>query len=106
MTSTIFSRLDSDIINSHILPRLDGTDLTVVSTVSPELRHLICNNNNNNLWRDICTSKWPSLMDPIVNDVISTFPSGYRSFFSDAFPSLPFTIILILLTVLILLHQI
>jgi len=88
-TSCIFSRLDSDIINSHILPRLnDGKDLTAFSSVSSYLRHLICNNNNQDLWRNICTSKWPSLMDPIVNDVISTFPGGYRSFFSDAFPSL------------------
>ncbi|AET01795.2 F-box protein [Medicago truncatula] len=60
---------------------------TTIAASSVELRHLICNNNNN-LWRNICTSKWPSLMDPIVNDVISTFPGGYSSFFSDAFPSL------------------
>jgi len=88
-TSCIFSRLDSDIINRHILPRLDGADLTALSSVSSYLRYLICNNNNNqDLWRNICTSKWPSLMDPGFKQVISAFPGGYHSFFSDAFPSL------------------
>jgi hypothetical protein len=84
----IFSRLDPDIMHAHILPRLDGTTLTALSLVSHEFCHLICNNTED-LWRNICTSKWPSLLkDPIVHNVISTFPGGYRSFFSDAFPSL------------------
>ena len=84
----IFSRLDTDIIDTHILPRLDGTTLIVLSSVCSELRNMICHNNKD-LWRNICTSTWPSsLLDPIVHNVISTFPGGYRSFFSDAFPSL------------------
>jgi len=84
----IFSRLDTDIIRTHILPRLDGATLTVLSSVCSELRHMICHNNED-LWWNICTSTWPSLLlDPIVHNVISTFPGGYRSFFSDAFPSL------------------
>jgi len=88
MSTSIFSRLDRDIIHTHILPRLDGTTLTVLSSVCSKLRHMICHNNEN-LWRNIYTSKWPSLLkDPIVNNVISTFPGGYHSFFSDAFPSL------------------
>jgi hypothetical protein len=49
---------------------------------------MICHNIED-LWRNICTSTWPSLLlDPIVHHVISTFPGGYRSFFSDSFPSL------------------
>ncbi|KEH34429.1 putative F-box domain-containing protein [Medicago truncatula] len=88
MRMNIFSRLDTDIIHTHILPRLDGTTLTVLSSVCSELRHMICHSNED-LWRNICTSTWPSLLlDPIVHNVISTFPGGYRSFFSDAFPSL------------------
>jgi hypothetical protein len=88
MSMNIFSRLDPDIMHTHILPRLDGTTLTVLSSVCSELRHMICYNNED-LWRNICTTMWPSLLlDPIVHDVISTFPGGYRSFFSDAFPSL------------------
>ncbi|RHN67828.1 putative F-box domain, leucine-rich repeat domain, L domain-containing protein [Medicago truncatula] len=88
MSMSIFSRLDPDIMHTHILPRLDGTTLIVLFSVCSELRHMICHNNED-LWRNICTSKWPSLLkDPIVHNVISTFPGGYRSFFSDAFPSL------------------
>jgi hypothetical protein len=89
MRMNIFSRLDPDIMYTHILSRLDGTTLTALSLVSSELRHLICNNTED-LWRNICTSTWPSLLlDPIVDSTISTFPGGYRSFFSDAaFPSL------------------
>lgn len=81
MSMNIFSTLDPDIIRAHILPCLDGTTLTALSFVSSDLRHMICNNED--LWRNICTSTWPSLLlDPIVNNVISTFPGGYRSFFS------------------------
>ena len=81
MSMNIFSTLDPDIIRSHILPRLDGTTLTALSFVSSELRHMICNDED--LWRNICTSTWPSLLlDPIANNVISTFPGGYRSFFN------------------------
>ncbi|XP_024634667.1 F-box protein At3g44326 [Medicago truncatula] len=81
MSMGIFCSLDPDIIRAHILPRLDGTTLTILSCVSSELRHMICNNED--LWRNICTSTWPSLLlDPIANNVISTFPGGYRSFFS------------------------
>ncbi|KEH34426.1 F-box protein [Medicago truncatula] len=81
MSMNIFSTLDPDIIGAHILPRLDGTTLTAFSSVSSELRHMICNDKD--LWRNICTSTWPSLLlDPIANNVISTFPGGYHSFFS------------------------
>jgi len=81
-----FSRLDPDIIQTYILPRLDGATLMALSCVSSELRHLTCNNEE--LWRNICTSMWPCLLHPTVSDIITTFPGGYRSFFSDAFPSI------------------
>ncbi|MCH82286.1 F-box protein, partial [Trifolium medium] len=64
--------------------------------------HLASNNHNSkNLWQNICISTWPSLLaTPAVPDfyfsglknfhsnVISTLPGGYRTFFSDAFPSI------------------
>lgn len=81
-----FNKLHPDIIHTHILPRLDGTTLTVLSSVSSEFRHMI--SKNNELWKNICTSTWPYLHHWNLNQVISTFPCGYRSFFSDAFPSL------------------
>ncbi|KAK2353358.1 F-box protein [Trifolium repens] len=86
-----FSRLPQDIILSYILPRLDGETLIALSSVSSEFFHLICKNNNNDLWRNICISKWPSLLScrPIVlSTMISMFSGGYRSFFSAAFPSI------------------
>lgn len=32
---------------------------------------------------NICNTTWPSITHPRVRDAISTFPSGYRSFFSS-----------------------
>nr|KYP68700.1 F-box protein At2g27310 family [Cajanus cajan] len=48
--------------------------------------HRLCTEDD--LWRHICTATWPSLQDPSARHVISTIPGGYRSIFSDAFPSL------------------
>jgi len=81
-----FSRLDPDIIQTYILPRLDWATLLALSCVSSHLRHLICNNEE--LWRNICTSMWPCLLHPTISHIITTFPGGYRSFFSHAYPSI------------------
>jgi hypothetical protein len=81
-----FDRLDEDIVPFHILPRLDGETLMVLSWVSPEFRHLIINNDD--LMRKICISTWPSLLykDGYPCQFISRFPGSYRSFFCQAFP--------------------
>ncbi|GAU31971.1 hypothetical protein TSUD_359160 [Trifolium subterraneum] len=81
-----FSRLSPDVIVNHILPHLDNETLIALSSVSTEFRHLI--NNNDDLWRKICTSTWPSSLRPMLSHIISKFLGGYRSFFSDVFPSI------------------
>ncbi|KAK6272347.1 hypothetical protein POUND7_009430 [Theobroma cacao] len=75
--------LHPDIIQAHILARLDGPTLASTSCVSSHLRSL---STKENLWRHICSSTWPSVNQPRAKQVISTFPSGHRSFFSDSFP--------------------
>ncbi|KAK8550778.1 hypothetical protein V6N13_119279 [Hibiscus sabdariffa] len=75
--------LHSDIIRALILTRLDGPNLASTACVSSHLRSL---STEENLWRDLCSSTWPSVNQPRIQKVISTFPSGHRSFFSDAFP--------------------
>ncbi|XVF69229.1 hypothetical protein PTKIN_Ptkin11bG0064200 [Pterospermum kingtungense] len=77
------STLHPDIIQAHILTRLDGPDLASAACVSSHLRSL---STKPNLWSDICHSTWPSVNQPRVEEVISTFPSGHRSFFFDSFP--------------------
>ncbi|XP_045791950.1 F-box protein At2g27310-like [Trifolium pratense] len=82
-----FSRLPRDIIDTCILPCLDGETLIALSSVSYEFFPLI----NEDQWRNICISTWPSLLlysPKILSKMISMFPYGYRSFFSDAFPSI------------------
>ncbi|CAJ2663306.1 F-box protein at2g27310-like protein [Trifolium pratense] len=87
-----FSMLPPDIILTHILPRLDGETLTALSAVSSEFFHMICKDNNSRLWVNVCISTWPSLLSHtwvgFHGMIISDFPGGCRSFFSDAFPSL------------------
>ncbi|GAU26873.1 hypothetical protein TSUD_02750 [Trifolium subterraneum] len=82
--------LDADIVPFHILPRLDGETLIVLSCVSTEFRNLIINNQD--LMRKICISIWPSLLyrDGIACRIISRFPGSYCSFFSQAFPSIDY----------------
>ncbi|RDY01086.1 F-box protein, partial [Mucuna pruriens] len=77
--------LHPDIIHTHILTRLDGATLASAASVS-SLMHRLCTQED--LWRQICTATWPSLLDPTARHVISTIPGGHRSIFSDAFPSL------------------
>ncbi|WJX43972.1 hypothetical protein P8452_31007 [Trifolium repens] len=74
-----------DIIHTHILRRLDATTLASAAATCSHLRHLC---TNNHLWQNIAAAIWPSLLDPTTCHIISTFPNGYRSIFSDAFPAL------------------
>ncbi|KAM7522561.1 hypothetical protein LguiA_012463 [Lonicera macranthoides] len=73
-----------DIIETHILTRFDGPTLASTACASPML-HALCTEQK--LWKDMCNSTWSSINDPRVRHVISTFPAGYRSFFSDSFPT-------------------
>lgn len=83
-----FSLLHADIIRSHILPRLDGCSLAAVGCATPELRSL-CSDDEENLWSHICHSTWPSTTTPRMQELISTFPKGPRSFFSLSYPLFP-----------------
>ncbi|XP_050216689.1 F-box protein At2g27310-like [Mercurialis annua] len=80
-----FSALNHDILQTHILTRLDGPTLASVSCASSDLHSL---SSEDKLWQNICTSTWPSVNDPLISTLISTFPSGHRSFFSDSYPLL------------------
>ncbi|XP_022743943.1 probable F-box protein At2g36090 [Durio zibethinus] len=77
------STIHPDIIETHILTRLDGPTLASASCSSTQLRALA---SHENLWTNICHSMWPSTTSPRVFHVISNFPNGSSSFFSDAFP--------------------
>jgi hypothetical protein len=79
------SAVHPDIIMTHILTRLDGPTLASAACASSQLHAYSAEQA---LWRDICAATWPSVSDPRVDDIISTFPSGHRSFFSDSFPLL------------------
>lgn len=82
--ATPFTGIHPDIIQSHILNRLDGPALAATSCASAELLSLC---SGDHLWKDICNSTWPSTADLRVVHTVSTFPSGHRSFYSDAFPA-------------------
>jgi hypothetical protein len=81
------STLHSDIIQTHILTHLDGLSLASASCASSHLYSLA---TDEKLWRDLSSSTWPSINDPRVRHVISTFPFGHRSFFSDSVPLLDY----------------
>ncbi|CAL0299416.1 unnamed protein product [Lupinus luteus] len=80
--ATTISTIQPEIIQTHILTRLDGPTLASVGTTSSELRAL---SSHNHLWDNACYSTWPSTNTPRVRHVISTFPNGSRSFFSDSY---------------------
>ncbi|OIW09352.1 hypothetical protein TanjilG_01323 [Lupinus angustifolius] len=77
--------LHPDIINSHILSRLDAESLSSAASSSSYLRRL--STENNHLWHTLTTNTWPSLNDPLTSSLISTFPAAHFSIFSDSFPS-------------------
>ncbi|KAH7512201.1 hypothetical protein FEM48_Zijuj12G0065500 [Ziziphus jujuba var. spinosa] len=80
-----FSTVHPDIIQTHILTRLDGPTLASAACTSSQLHALSCQEK---LWTDICHSTWPSTTAPRLRHLISTFPDGPRSFFSESFPPL------------------
>ncbi|KAB1227167.1 hypothetical protein CJ030_MR1G029033 [Morella rubra] len=82
---TDFSAVHSDIIQNHILKLLDGPTLASAACASSQLHAL---STEEKLWRNICASTWPSTDHPRLRHLISSFPAGYRSFFSDSFPAL------------------
>ncbi|KAE8711456.1 putative Leucine-rich repeat family protein [Hibiscus syriacus] len=77
------SAVHPDVFQFHILARLDGPSLASLACVSSQLHAL---STEDHLWRNICSSTWPSVNHPRVHQIISTFPSGHHSFFSDSFP--------------------
>ncbi|KAG6417700.1 hypothetical protein SASPL_119892 [Salvia splendens] len=86
--ATEIAALHPDIIQSHILNRLDGPTLASTSCASAQLLSL---SSDDLLWRHICNSTWPSTAHPTVRAAISSFPSAHRSFYSDSFPSVSST---------------
>ncbi|PWA63030.1 hypothetical protein CTI12_AA358330 [Artemisia annua] len=74
--------IHQDIIQTHILTRLDGQTLAAASCTSSQIQSLC---SDHKLWSNICASYWPSTNDPLVTKIISSFISGHRSFFSDSF---------------------
>ncbi|XP_010510786.1 PREDICTED: F-box protein At2g27310-like [Camelina sativa] len=75
--------LHSDIIQTQILTRLDGPTLASTASTSSYLQTLC---TEQKLWQELSTATWPSIKDPRVVQAISSFPSGYRSFFADSYP--------------------
>ncbi|XP_027179630.1 F-box protein At2g27310 [Coffea eugenioides] len=83
--ATTITAVHPDIIQTHILTRLDGPTLASTSCASSDL-HSLCTEEN--LWKTICNSNWPSTAHPCIQQAIASFPSGHRSFYSDSFPNL------------------
>ncbi|KAL3755604.1 hypothetical protein ACJRO7_002628 [Eucalyptus globulus] len=77
--------IHEDVLRAHVLTRLDGPTLASAACASSQLRSL---SSQRDLWANICRATWPSTASPLVSQVISTFPDGPRSFFSDSY-SLP-----------------
>ncbi|RZC84104.1 hypothetical protein C5167_046881 [Papaver somniferum] len=84
-STTTISSVHSDILLNNILTRLDGPTLASTGCASTELYTL---STQQKLWSDICHAVWPSTTHPHICHIVSSFPNGPRSFFSDAFPLL------------------
>lgn len=84
-SATTIAALHPDIIETHILTKFDGTSLASAASTCHLLRTLC---NNESLWKHICDSTWDSIKHPLVQQTVSSFPGGYRSFFNDSFPVL------------------
>ncbi|XP_004513578.2 probable F-box protein At2g36090 [Cicer arietinum] len=82
--TTTISAFHSDIIQTNILTRLDGSALASVASTCSRF-HYLCSTEH--LWENACYSTWPSTNTPCVRHAISTFPNGSRSFFADCFSS-------------------
>lgn len=81
--AAVISAVPRDVIETHILSRLDGLTLAVFSSTSSYFHSL---SSHDTLWRKICVSTWPSIDHPRVLQLISQFSNGHRGFFSDSFP--------------------
>ncbi|XP_010521635.1 PREDICTED: F-box protein At2g27310-like [Tarenaya hassleriana] len=81
-TSSI-SAVHPEVFRTHILSRLDGPTLASAAATSSYF-HTLCSDQT--LWRQISTATWPSINDPRVLRLITSFPSGFISFFSDSYP--------------------
>lgn len=79
---TSLTDLHSDIIENHLLTKFDGQSLASLASTCRLLHTMICNKES--LWKHICNST----KHPLVRQTISSFPGGYRSFYSDSFPVL------------------
>ncbi|KAL9228602.1 hypothetical protein vseg_004161 [Gypsophila vaccaria] len=82
--STI-STVHRDIVECNILRRLDGLSITSLGCTSSYFNTI---SSEDSLWRQICTSTWPSVNHQRVQRLISNAPDGHRRLFSDCFPSL------------------
>ncbi|KAL3620203.1 hypothetical protein CASFOL_035115 [Castilleja foliolosa] len=82
--ATSIAAIHPDIIQSHILKRLDGATLAATTCASKQLLS-VCTDDH--LWREISNSTWPSTAHPTVLAAIADFPSGHRSLYSDSFPA-------------------
>ncbi|KAK1354556.1 F-box domain containing protein [Heracleum sosnowskyi] len=92
-SSNIFSEntkitdLHPEIIFTHILPRIDHSSLGSLALASKQV-HALCNHES--IWTSICNSKWQSTKHLFLQNAISSFPGGHRSFFYDSYPILEF----------------
>ncbi|XP_057956572.1 F-box protein At2g27310-like [Malania oleifera] len=77
--------LHPEVLRTHVLTRLDGPTLASTACASSLFRALSADDE---LWRHICRATWPSVDSPRLRRLISSFPSGHRSFFYDSFPLL------------------
>ncbi|KAK1435021.1 hypothetical protein QVD17_00776 [Tagetes erecta] len=84
-TGISFSSLPTDIVQSHILTRLDGPSLTSATCATAVLNSM--SERNHRLWSDVCHLTWPSTSGEAVNGIINSFSgNGPKSFFSQSFP--------------------
>ncbi|KAI3738530.1 hypothetical protein L2E82_28564 [Cichorium intybus] len=84
--TTGISSLPTDILESHILTRLDGQTLASATCASVSLS---AGQHNHQLWSNICHSAWPSTAGDRISKIISAFSddkNGPLSFFSQSFP--------------------
>ncbi|KAL6988455.1 hypothetical protein U1Q18_014206 [Sarracenia purpurea var. burkii] len=84
-SATTLSDVPTDILQSHILTRLDGLTLASASCVSSQLHSLAAQDH---LWTTVCHSTWPSTSTTRLRYLISNFSFGARCFFSLSFPLL------------------
>ncbi|KAL9425299.1 hypothetical protein AB3S75_032278 [Citrus x aurantiifolia] len=81
-TSSSIWTVHPDIMETHVFKHLDASALASASCASSQLYALA---SDETLWTDISNSTWPSTNTPGIRQLISSFPKGTRSFFSDSF---------------------